>query len=269
MVENIFSQKDNIKNIENEIMNLSKSVTKKIRGEGRIIFIGAGISSEISKMIIDELWFDFQIPKFKFLSLTGSRNFVDSLDSWKELEEISSASIFELDELQIDKNDLVIALSSSGKTEYVLGALSYANDLGCETAIITDTNNSEKFVKTDHFLNANFSNPIILGLNAAEGASIQKIVIDLIIYNSMEEIGRIWKNELIFIRPISKKLEKYCIEVISRLLNIDYKNSIKIFNENNRSLEVSIITQIKNISKEEALSLLKKYPYDFKKIISY
>ena len=143
MLNKITESTSNIESVIFDIEKLAKRISEKLNEEGRIIFVGAGISSEMSKIIIDELWFNFSIPKGKFLSLTSARNYVEYIDTWKELEELSSTSIFELDELGLKNNDIVIGLSSSGKTQYVLSAVKYAHDIGCLTACITDINNSE------------------------------------------------------------------------------------------------------------------------------
>ncbi len=258
----------NIESVSSDIEKLAKRISEKLNEEGRIIFVGAGLSSEMSRIIIEELWFNFQIPKGKFLSLTAARNYVEDTDTWKELEEVSSTSIFELDELGLTEKDIVIGLSSSGKTQYVLSAVKYAHDIGCLTACITDIDNSEISEYSNFKVNTKFGLPPILGLNAAEGGTIQKIILDLIIYNAMSFAGRIYKNHLVYMKPVSSKIEQYCINTIMELTNLSEEESIKVFDECGKRLEVAVIVASKGCDVQKAKEEILINDRDFNKILN-
>lgn len=268
MIDKIVVSTKKLLLIENEILEISNLVAKKINSKGRIILIGAGLSSEMARIIIDELWFNFQIKRGKFVAMTAAKEYAQNLVIWKELEEVYPTSIFELDEMNINKNDLVIGLSSSGKTQYVISALKYSHDVGCVTVLITDIDNINKLPQIDYKIDTKFGYPVIMGLNTAEGGTIQKIILDLIFYNAMLIIGRIWRDSLVFMKPVSKKIEKYCVEVIMKIMNYDVEKAMKVFLKNNRELETTLISEIKQINYNEAKKVLKKFNYNFNKIVS-
>lgn len=267
MLNKIRETEDNILKSLPVIEELAKEIAEKIDSNGKVIFVGAGISSETARIIIDELWFNFQIKRGKFVALTAAKQYTDNLEKWKELEEMSSTSIFELNELGIDENDIVIGLSSSGKTQYVVSAVKYAKDLGCKTAVITDVDSSFVAEYADYVINTKFGKPSIKGLNAAEGGTVQKIIIDLLIYNAMAFAGRIYENTLVFMIPVSKKIEDYCLEVITELLLVDLETANELFNKYSKSLELTIICEKLNIDISKAKSLLLKYNNNLNKIL--
>ena len=267
ILENTFSRKNNIKDLKKEIQTLSQWIVKTLKNDGRIIFIGAGISSEMVRIIIEELWFNFSINKNKFIVISAAKKYIDDVEKWKELEEISSISVFELDELNLKPNDLIIGITCSGKTEYVMGALSYAHDLKCKTSIITENKQLNFNNKVDLVLCPKSSQVSILGLCSAEGGSIQKILLDLILYGSMEEIGRIWNGYLIFMKPVSKKLYDYCIYTLMKLLRINKSEAIDLFTESENRLEIAILSRINKITIIKAEELIENNEYDFRKII--
>ncbi len=254
--------------IENEILKLSKTISEMIQyKEGRIIFVGAGISADMAGIIIEELWFNFQIPKGKFISLTAAKSYAETLEKWKELEEIEQTSVFELEPFNINENDLVIGLSSSGRTSYVVSSLKFSKQLGAKTALITDT---DKFpnLDLDFVVNTSFRKPIVVGLNTAEGATIQKLIIDNILYSALEDSGRIYKRQLVYLRPLSKKIEGYCITIIMNLLNVDNEEAIRLFEKGDRSLELTLISNLKKVSIDKARDLLYKNNGNFNTILS-
>lgn len=263
-----FSRKESIKDQKEEILTLSHWIVDALKNNGRIIFIGAGISSEISRIIIDEMWFNFSIKKEKFIVLSAAKKYIDDIEKWKELEGISSISIFELDELNLNSNDLIIGMTCSGKTEYVIGALSYAKELKCKTTIITENKDLNFSDKVDLVLCSKTKKISISNLYSAEGTTTQKIILDLTLYSAMEEIGRILKGHPVFMRPVSKKLYEYCIDTIMKILNIKESKAKKIFEENDNELETSILSVSKNITKEKARKLIEDNEYDFNKLIS-
>ncbi len=234
--------------VENSnIDKLSSSISKRIETKkGRVIFIGAGISAEMARIIIDEMWFNFQVSTETFISVTAAKSYAESLEKWKELEEIPSVSTFELEIIGLNSNDLIIGLTSSGKTQYVTSAIDFANRIGCETAIITDTKNSLINKSINHVINTNFNNPVVYGLNTADGSTIQKIILDIVIYTAFEKAGRIYKDNLVFMKPVSKKIESYCIVVIMNLLNVNEKNAKDIFEKYDKKLEIALISEMKN-----------------------
>lgn len=262
---------ENLKEIESaneEVIKVSQEISNKLSGDGRVIFVGAGMAPEMVRIILDELWFNFQIKRGKFVTLTAARNYVQDTDKWKELEEVSSASIFELDEIGLESNDLVIGLSASGETQYVVSAIKYAHDIGCITAAVTDFLDTKLEQHSDFVINTNFGQPPILGLNTGSGATIQKVIIDLLIYNSMLLSGKIYKGYLVFMKPVSSKIYGYCIKTIENLLNISNKEAIKLFESVDSKLELALITKFKNCNVSEAKEILKDNDFNFNKIMN-
>lgn len=254
--------------IEPDMEKLSDKICEMIEYHtGRVVFVGAGISADMAKIIIDEMWFNFQIPEGKFVSITAAKSFSESVEKWKELEELHQTVIFELEEIQLNEKDILIGLSSSGKTKYVLSALDYAMQNGCETALITDMDNTPMNDKVTYRINTNFNTPTVIGLNTAEGSTVQKIILDNVLYLAMEKSGRIYKDTLVYMRPVSEKISQYCLNVIKKLLNVDQDEAIKIFNKHNNSLEITLIAELNNISATKAKELLIKYNGNFNKII--
>ncbi len=268
--QKIESTLSNLSEIEDDIYKLSTEISNMIQNSnGRIIFVGAGISADMAKIIIEEMWFNFQIPMDKFISVTAAKTFSDSVIKWKELEEIPQTVVFELEGLEMTPDDLLIGLTSSGKTQYVISALTYARNIGCKTAVITDSAN-ELFESDyiDYKINTSFGSPVIIGLNSAGGSTVQKIIIDNILYLAMEMAGRIYKQSLVYMEPVSKKIEAYCISVICKLLEVDQKEAEDIFERANRKLEVAIISELKQISSEDARELLFMNKGNFNKILN-
>lgn len=257
----------NIELITKDIEKLAKVISEKISSEGRIIFIGAGLSSEMARIIIDELWFNFQIVKQKFITLTAAKSYIENTDKWKELEEVPSASVFELDEIGLNNKDIVIGLSSSGRTQYVVSGVKYAKDLGCTTASITDTDKTIIGEYSDYIINTKFGLPPIIGLNSAEGGTTQKIILDLLIYNAMAFSGRIYKNSLVFMQPVSEKIRSYCIETLIKLFDVNIAEAEKLLKTSDDRLEIAIIRQSKNCTVKEAQKILVDNNYDFNKIM--
>ncbi len=258
---------EQLNKIEGDIDLLATKIADKVENnKGRIVFVGAGISADMAKIIIDEMWFNFQMDNKTFISITAAKSYAKSLEKWKELEEMPSVSVFELQMINLNENDILIGLTSSGKTKYVKSAIDYANEIGCETAIITDAGESSIIMKADYIINTNFGNPSIIGLNTAEGSTVQKIMIDNIIYLAMEKMGRIYNDCLVFMSPVSDKIERYCIQVISKILDKDEETAKELLYKHNKSLEVTLVSEYKGISDDEAKELLENNNYNFNKI---
>lgn len=255
-----------INNLEHEIISLSKEMAKRIiSNKGRIIFVGVGMSSEICELATRELWYHFRITENQFKIITVDEKTVSSVDSWKELEELPPAAIWEAEKTQINKNDLIIGVSYSGETPFVNSVLTLSMEKGATLALITNIAHTND---KDYAFNIclNDSDEIILGYDSGVGNQ-QKTILDLLIMSAMENAGRIWKESLVLLQPLNKKLYLLCIKIISEILSIDKKEAKNIFEKYDRNLEISLITTLKGISIESAKDLIIKNNFNIAKII--
>src|SRR5215831_11834365 len=105
-----------------QLNQLIKAVVDKLKHGGRMFYLGAGSGGRLSVLDVIELPTTYGIPKGMInVILAGG---IDRLaDALEQMEDDPTAGWIALQESNISNKDIVIGITASGTTPFVLGAL--------------------------------------------------------------------------------------------------------------------------------------------------
>ena len=124
--------------IEKALPQLNKLITavvEKLKTGGRMFYLGAGSGGRLSVLDAIELPTTYGIPKGIInVILSGG---IDRLaDALEQMEDDESAGWLELEKAAISANDIVIGITASGTTPFVVGALTECRKQNISTGCI-------------------------------------------------------------------------------------------------------------------------------------
>src|SRR5438132_9570567 len=113
-----------------------ETVTESLRNGGRLFYVGAGSSGRIGVLDESEIPPTFGAPTelVQGVIAGGATALRRSVEGAEDEE---SAGAFALDERGVKPADVVIGITASGRTPFVLGALARAKSLGAKTFLLT------------------------------------------------------------------------------------------------------------------------------------
>src|SRR5271168_1732757 len=119
-----------------EIALVIDSVARSLRDGGRLIYIGAGSSGRIAALDACECPRYFSTPpqQIQYIMAGGPKALASAVEVNEDSEELGQRDIARR---RPTRKDMVIGLSSSGRTPYVVAAVAYARARGAKTAAIT------------------------------------------------------------------------------------------------------------------------------------
>ena len=111
-------------------------VTESLRNRGRLFYVGAGSSGRIGVLDASEIppTFSASPDLVQGIIAGGTTALYRSVEGAEDEE---SAGTLALRERGIKNGDVVIGITASGRTPFVLGALSHAKSLGAKTILLT------------------------------------------------------------------------------------------------------------------------------------
>ena len=113
-----------------------EDATESLRNGGRLFYVGAGSSGRIGVLDASEIPPTFGAPTDLVQGvIAGGATALHRTVEGAEDEE--SAGAFALDERGVKPADVVIGITASGRTPFVLGALAQAKSLGTRTILLT------------------------------------------------------------------------------------------------------------------------------------
>src|ERR1700753_2588260 len=119
-----------------EIAQVIDWVAHSIREGGRIIYIGAGSSGRIASLDACECppYFSTSPQTVQYIMAGGPKALASPVEVNEDSEELGQRDIARR---RPTRKDMIIGLSASGRTPYVVAAVAYARARGAKTAAIT------------------------------------------------------------------------------------------------------------------------------------
>ncbi len=256
-----------IKALRQEKSNITRAINlaiKTVQQNGRIIYMGAGTSGRLGMLDAAECRPTFGTDLFCGI-IAGGKN---AMFKAKEgAEDNQKQAVKDLNKIKISTNDVLVGISASGTTPYVISGIRFAKKKKIKTIGITTQKNSELAKLVNFSIVPGIENEIILGSSRLKSGTAQKIILNMISSISMIKTGKVYRNLMIDVQATNKKLINRAIGIISMVCNISLNNAKLLFKKSKGSIKAAIVMQNMNCSLYEANNRLKAANYDLRKII--
>ncbi len=245
------------KQVEKAIPNISAfvdHVVSQIKKTGRLIYIGSGTSGRLGVLDASECPPTFGISSDLVLGIIsgGDRALRESIEN---AEDSYRNSIHDLNKISLNNNDILLGISASGTTPYVLSALSYAKQVGALTGFLT-CNDIKSLDYVDFLIKVLVGPEILTGSTRLKSGTATKMVLNMISTTTMMKLNRTYGNLMIDLKPNNKKLVKRALNILSEELNITITEAKEIYASAGNNLKIAILMGKKGLTFDEANKLI-------------
>ena len=255
--------------VEKEIPNIAKAVKAMIKAlheGGRVFYVGAGTSGRLGIIDRAELISTFGMSKDKYIAiLAGGPKAVFGPSEMAEDSEENGIKVMR--KYKVNKKDVVVGISASGRTPYVIGALKEAKRRGATTVALTVNPNAKIIRYADIVICPIVGPEVIMGSTRMKAGTAQKMILTMMSTAVMIKLGRVKGNLMVNLLPISTKLRERAKRIVSMLTGVDYETATKFLEATNYNIKATILMIKAKISYDEALSLLKKTNYNLEEAL--
>ena len=199
-------------------------VTDSLRKGGRLFYIGAGSSGRIGVLDASEIppTFGASPDLVQGLIAGGVTALYRSVEGAEDEE---TAGALALDERGIKDVDVVIGITASGRTPFVLGALARTRSLGAKTVLLTCNPASSQRVTVDLAINLAVGPEVLTGSTRLKAGTATKAALNIISTGAMVALGKVRGNLMIDLHTSSTKLRDRAVRVTAELANCDYESA--------------------------------------------
>jgi N-acetylmuramic acid 6-phosphate etherase len=189
-----------------------------IRAGGRVHYFGAGTSGRLAVLDAAELLPTFNAPDGMFVAhhAGGERALLRAVEN---VEDDEAAGRAEAD--PVAAGDVVIALTASGRTPFVGGALQRARELGAVTALVTSNPRPGLAAHADHVLVADTGPEVLTGSTRLKAGTAQKLVLNSFSTAVMIRLGRTWSNLMVDLVATNAKLRGRVVRILQEATGAD------------------------------------------------
>lgn len=240
-----------------QIENLTDAAIKTLKNNGRLIYMGAGTSGRLGVLDAVECVPTFGVNSDMVIGLIagGNKAMVSAIEG---IEDDIDQGKSDLMHLNLTAKDMVIGITASGRTPYVIGGINYAQSIGAHTGSLSCNKNSDISKFAELPIEIDCGPEILTGSTRLKSGTAQKMVLNMISTVSMIGIGKVYKNLMVDVKPTNKKLIERSKRIIMQATEVDYDTATRYFEEANENVKLAIVMILTNCNKEEATQKLAK-----------
>lgn len=196
-----------------QIATLVDRVVEAFHKDGRLIYMGAGTSGRIGILDAVECRPTYSVDDemVQCLMAGGMGAMTKAVEGAEDSKEMA---VTDLINIELNPNDIVIGITASGRTPYVIGGIEYAKKIGCATGGITTSPNSELASVVDYPVEAITGAEPVTGSTRMKSGTAQKMICNIISTSSMIKMGKVYENLMIDVQPTNLKLVKRAQNIV-------------------------------------------------------
>jgi N-acetylmuramic acid 6-phosphate etherase len=208
-----------------QINALIESVVSHLEAGGRMFYLGAGSGGRLSVLDIIELPTTYGIePGIVDVILAGGKEYL--VQALEDKEDDTEAGWQMLLEKSISNKDMVIGISASGTTPFVLSALMSCKENNVTTGCIVSNADSPIAQYADFPIEVITGPEFICGSTRMKCATAQKMLFDMISTTTMVRLGRVEDNRMVNVKLINDKITDRAVKMLMEKSSItDYDNA--------------------------------------------
>ena len=228
-----------------------QTVTQRIENGGRLIYIGAGTSGRLGVLDASECPPTFNTPPSLVVGLIagGQRALTTAIEG---AEDNAQAGAEDLRGVNLSPSDVVCGIATSGRTPYVLGALTYARTIQAATIGVTCNEVSELSTVCDILIAPVVGPEILSGSTRLKAGTATKLVLNMISTGTMIRIGKTYGNWMVDLRATNVKLKDRSIRIVSGITGLGRNESELLLAACDGEVKTAIVSHTLGISKQAA-----------------
>ena len=208
-------------------------VAEALRNGGRLFYVGAGSSGRIGVLDASEIPPTFgAAPDLVQGVIAGG---VTALHrSAEAVEDDETAGALAMERRGVKDRDVVVGITASGRTPFVVGALSRAKSSGAKTILLTcnpavaggaDAGQPRSPISAttiDLVISLEVGPELLTGSTRLKAGTATKVALNIISTGAMVVLGKVRGNLMIDLHTTSTKLRDRAVRVVAEVTQSDY-----------------------------------------------
>ena len=241
-----------------QIAQAVEKIVAAFQQGGRLVYIGAGTSGRLGVLDASECppTFGVSPEMVKGIIAGGEHALRHPIEG---AEDNPQAGEDDLKQIQFSKQDILVGIAASGRTPYVIGALTYAKQQGATTVSISSNPHSAMSQIADIAIETLVGAEALTGSSRLKSGTAQKLVLNMLTTASMILIGKCYQNLMVDVQASNQKLVARAIRIV-----MDARGCAKEVAETqlaiaNHSAKLAIMMILAGVDKAQAEQLLAKH----------
>jgi N-acetylmuramic acid 6-phosphate etherase len=195
------------------IASAADLVVDRLARGGRLVYAGAGTAGRLAVLDAAELvpTYGIEPRTVRALLAGGEAAMVAPVEG---AEDDAGAARRDLDTVAPGSDDVVVGISASGLTPYVLAAIGAARAAGAATVGIVNNRGSELATLAELVIELPTGPEVVAGSTRLKAGTSQKLVLNALSTVAMIRLGKVYRNLMVDVRITNEKLRVRAARIV-------------------------------------------------------
>jgi N-acetylmuramic acid 6-phosphate etherase len=227
------------------------AIARALQNGGRLVYVGAGTSGRLATLDAAELPPTFGTPARMAQAVIagGHRALTRAVEG---AEDNRAQGARDLAAHKLTANDIVVGITASGSTPYVLGALEFARRRRAATIGITSNPRTPITQAAKISIVTPTGPEVITGSTRMKAGTAQKMVLNMLSTAAMIRMGRVHDNWMIGVALTNRKLQARGLRILTEASGATVEDATRALRQSGHTMDVALIMLKKGLRAEEA-----------------
>lgn len=232
-----------------EIAQAATWVTETLKGDGDVVFAGAGTSGRLGVLEAAECppTFGSDPARIRAVIAGGEEAVFRAQEGAEDRADKGAEAVQDL-----GRGDLLIALSASSVTPFARGALDAARANGARTVLLTCADGQALGNAADLVIALATGPEILTGSTRLKAGSATKAALNAITTSAMIGLGKIYENLMVDLRPGSAKLRDRAVRIIGSAAQQPPERAAELYGASGQEIKTAIVMSRLGVDAETA-----------------
>ncbi|MDX2321785.1 MAG: N-acetylmuramic acid 6-phosphate etherase [Moritella sp.] len=213
---------------------------------GRLIYIGAGTSGRLGVLDASECPPTFGVGHQQVQGIIAGGE-AAMFKAQEGAEDDLNAAKIDLQQIQLTPQDIVVGIAASGRTPYVIGGLTFANNLGCDTIAISCNDNSPIATLAKIAITPVVGAEVLTGSSRMKAGTAQKLVLNMLSTGAMVRTGKVYQNLMVDVKTSNEKLITRSENIIMDVTGVERERAKELLIAANQHVKSAILMELNGV----------------------
>jgi len=195
-------------------------IVERLGQGGRLFYLGAGTSGRLGVLDASEMPPTFSVSPDLVQGFIAGGD-VALRRSIEGAEDDTEAGAQTVQAAGITRADVVVGIAASGRTPWVLGAVTEARSRGAATVGLTCNPDAPLVGLVDVPIVPVVGPEVIAGSSRMKAGTAQKMVLNMLSTATMVRLGKVYGNLMVDLQPTNAKLRRRAIRILQQAAGVD------------------------------------------------
>src|SRR5690242_7104871 len=247
--------------VANELPSIAaavEAIAARLRNGGRLIYLGAGTSGRLGALDAVECPPTFDISPDIIIGCIAGGSFALA-QAAEDLEDSVEAGSADIESLNGGSGDVLVGITASGRTPYVLGAVASARERGMLVVGLACNAKTPLHDVVDIMIAPDVGPEVIAGSTRLKAGTAQKMVLNMLSTATMVRLGKTFGNLMVDVRATNEKLRERALSVLAQATGLSCARCEEELAAANGELKTAILSVRANLSPESARGRLARH----------